>query len=187
MARTPSTLNLKHGSLLPNFSLRDVLSSRDVSSTQLSGGKSGILVMFICNHCPFVKHIWNPLVSLCNEWVGKGLSVVAINSNDFVAYPDDAPDRMEVEAKMRGFEFPYLVDESQSVAKSFDAACTPDFFLFNKNGELVYSGQFDDSRPGNDIPPSGKDLSTAVQKLLSGDQSSTPGKASLGCNIKWKS
>ena len=142
--------------------------------------------MFICNHCPYVKHIQSGLADLSRDFVSREVAIVAINSNDVMNYPEDSPERMAEESRAVGYGFPYLVDESQSVARAFRAACTPDFFLFDKNRKLVYRGQFDDSRPGNGIPVTGKDLRAALETLLRGGEISVHQKPSLGCNIKWK-
>jgi thiol-disulfide isomerase/thioredoxin len=142
--------------------------------------------MFICNHCPFVKHLRSALAEFGREYQGKGLSVVAISSNDAVAYPDDSPDLMQDEAKAAGYTFPYLYDETQAVAKAFRAACTPDFFLFDRDGRLAYRGQFDDSRPSNGIPITGADLRAACDAVLADRAVPEPQMPSIGCNIKWK-
>jgi thiol-disulfide isomerase/thioredoxin len=146
-----------------------------------------VLVAFICNHCPFVKHLRAGLAQLARDYQPKGVAFVGINSNDAANYPDDSPAKMKDEAKSAGYLFPYLYDESQAVAKAYRAACTPDFYLFEKNHRLVYRGQFDDSRPGNDLPIAGKDLRAALDAVLSGKPDSSNQKPSIGCNIKWKS
>ena len=145
-----------------------------------------LLVMFICNHCPFVLHIIEPLVEIAKKIQSQGVYVVAINSNDIEAYPEDGPDKMVIFAKKYQFSFPYVFDESQHVAREYQAACTPDFFLFDKEQKLFYRGQLDDSRPGNQSPTDGKDLLQAVQDLLAAKKPPTQQKASIGCNIKWK-
>lgn len=182
MVDTPSTM-LSLGTKLPSFELPDVYgnmhSTRDFETEP-------ILVMFLCNHCPFVKHIIDTLSSKVQDYQDEGLNVVAISSNDIDAYPADSPDKMREFAAAHNFSFPYLYDESQEVAKAYKAACTPDFFLFDTNHNLVYRGQFDDSRPGNDIPVTGKDLSEAVKNLLSDKPVPELQKPSVGCNIKWK-
>ena len=142
--------------------------------------------MFICVHCPFVKHLQNALAELGKEYVDQGLGIVAISANDIENYPDDAPDKMKTMAETLGFNFPFCYDESQEVAKAYTAACTPDFFLFDKDNNLVYRGQFDDSRPGNDIPVTGKDLKAAIEGVLRDRTVDTQQKPSIGCNIKWK-
>jgi len=182
MAATPSTM-LELGTPLPGFSLPDT-SGPTVSSADYNG--QPLLVMFICNHCPFVKHVIAGLSSLAREFQEKGVNVVAVNSNDVAAYPEDAPDRMNAFAAKHGFSFPYLYDESQQVAKLYRAACTPDFFLFDEKGRLVYRGQMDGSRPGNDVPVDGEDLTRAVDALVSGGEIPAEQNPSIGCNIKWR-
>jgi len=183
MAMTPSTM-LELGTPLPSFNLQD-LSGNLVSSTQFQGAP-GLLVVFLCPHCPFVKHIRNDFASFAREYQEKGLSIVAINSNDSIAFPDDTPEGMSREASRAGYTFPYLIDESQEVAKLFRAACTPDFFLFDRDQKLVYRGQFDDSRPRNSIPITGSDLRVAADAALEGRTPTSTQKPSIGCNIKWK-
>ena len=182
MAATPSTM-LELGTPLPGFSLPDT-GGRTVSSADYNG--QPLLVMFICNHCPFVKHVIAGLSSLAREFQEKGVNVVAVNSNDVAAYPEDAPDRMKAFAAKHGFSFPYLYDESQQVAKLYRAACTPDFFLFDEKGRLVYRGQMDGSRPANDVPVDGEDLTRAVDALVSGGEIPAEQNPSIGCNIKWR-
>jgi len=184
MARTPSTM-LELGTKLPAFSLPDAVSGRTVSSKEIAGPK-GLLVTFICNHCPFVKHVLKEIGRVARDSSGKGVGVVAINSNDVAAYPDDAPDKMKALASSEGWTFPYLFDESQQTAKSFRAACTPDFFLFDDAGTLVYRGQLDDSRPGNESPVNGRDLRAAIEAVVAGRPVAADQKPSIGCNIKWK-
>jgi hypothetical protein len=140
----------------------------------------------MCNHCPYVKHIREKLVEKVRTFQDQGITVVAINSNDFNAHPDDSPENMSIDAKTHGYSFPYLVDEGQQVAKVYGAACTPDFFLFNNELRLVYRGQFDNARPGNSEPVTGDDLSSAVDQLLAGKSISVEQRPSMGCNIKWK-
>jgi peroxiredoxin len=147
---------------------------------------SALLVMFICNHCPFVKHLRGELVKLANDYQARGVAVVAINSNDWSTYPDDSPEMMGKEAQQYGYPFAYLYDETQEVAKAYQAACTPDFFLFDADRRLAYRGQLDDSRPGNQEPVSGKDLRAALNALLEGKNISDQQRPSLGCNIKWR-
>jgi thiol-disulfide isomerase/thioredoxin len=144
------------------------------------------LVMFICNHCPFVKHVADELARIGRDYGDRGVAVYAINSNDVENYPADAPDKMKQEAKLRGYLFPYLLDGDQDTAKAYRAACTPDFFLFDGGQKLVYRGQLDDSRPSNSVPVDGRDLRTALDAVLGGKQVSTVQKPSIGCNIKWK-
>jgi thiol-disulfide isomerase/thioredoxin len=147
---------------------------------------SALLVMFICNHCPFVKHVRDELVKLSNDYRPRGVAVVAVNSNDWSTYPDDSPEMMEKEAREYGYPFAYLYDETQEVARAYRAACTPDFYLFGARQELVYRGQLDDSRPGNGVPVSGRDLRAALDALLAGEPGPAEQKPSLGCNIKWR-
>ncbi|MFN7954531.1 MAG: thioredoxin family protein [bacterium] len=184
MAATPSSM-LALGTPAPPFALPDAVTGRSVSNADFVGAPA-LLVMFICNHCPYVKHVRSVLASLGSEYQAKGVAVVAINSNDFAAYPDDSPDNMREEARAAGYTFPYLVDESQAVARAYQAACTPDFFLFDRDAKLVYRGQLDASRPGNTVPPSGADLRAALDAVLAGRPAPADQKPSLGCNIKWK-
>jgi peroxiredoxin len=184
MARTESVM-LALGTSAPEFSLPDVVSGRTVDS-QSAAGPKGLLVMFICRHCPFVKHQEKGLAQLGRDYDGKGVGMVAICSNDAVNYPDDAPESLAEQAREVGFVFPYLYDETQEVARAYDAACTPDFFLFDHDLKLVYRGQFDDSRPGGGIPVTGKDLRNAMDALLAGAPIHPIQKPSLGCGIKWK-
>lgn len=184
MALTPSTM-MPLGNTAPDFSLPDTISGKTLSLQQLKGTK-GTLVMFICNHCPYVKHIKDALAKLGKDYQDSGISIIAINANDAVNYPDDAPDKMTAFAKQNGFVFPYLYDESQAVAKAYAAACTPDLFLFDASLKCVYRGQFDDSRPGNDIPVTGKDLRAAMDAVLAGKTVDAKQTPSIGCNIKWK-
>ena len=171
------------GSEMPSFELPDP-SGQTYQSSSVSG--TPLLVMFICNHCPYVKHIRPRLAEVTKDLAGKGLAVVGINSNDADLYPDDSPEAMRAEAEEYGYTFPYLVDEDQSVAKAFRAACTPDLFLFDSNGRLAYRGQFDGSRPKNDIPVTGEDLVAAAEAVLEGRPVPEDQRPSIGCNIKWK-
>nr|WP_010131742.1 thioredoxin family protein [Microbulbifer agarilyticus] len=182
MALTPSSM-IPLGTPMPAFTLPNA-DGTPIDSRAFSG--KPLLVMFICNHCPFVKHIADALATFGQETMPKGLGVVAINSNDFASYPEDSPAKMREEIALRGYGFEYLVDEEQSVAKAFDATCTPDFFLFDAEGKLVYRGQFDDSSPGNDAPVNGRDLHAAVDAVLAGKEPVQDQVASIGCNIKWK-
>lgn len=175
---------LELGTSLPSFTLPDI-EGRLVSSDQFAD-ITALLVVFICPHCPVVRHIRNELARLGNEYQKKGLAIVAINSNDPVSFPDDDREGMKKEISEAGYTFPYLVDNSQDVAKAFRAACTPDFFLFDRNRQLVYRGQFDDSRPRNNVPLTGSDLRAAVDAVLQGHAPSPEQKPSVGCNIKWK-
>jgi peroxiredoxin len=183
MARTPSTM-LALGTQLPAFSLPDVTSRFTVADASLIGKIS--VVAFICNHCPFVMHLKKELAEFGRFCQREGVSMVAISSNDVGTHPMDGPDAMAEDAKAQGYVFPYLYDETQEVAHAFDAACTPDFFVFDAEGKLAYRGQFDSSRPGNDVPVTGEDLYAAVRALLAGQQPSPEQKPSIGCNIKWK-
>lgn len=184
MVATESTMQ-ELGNAMPNFELLDVSSNKQlVSSEQLAGNP--VLVMFICNHCPYVIHIAEPLSVLANEFQAAGCGVVAISSNDVVNYPQDGPEKMQNFASQYGFKFPYCYDESQQVAQEFAAACTPDFFLYDREHKLVYRGQFDASRPGNAEPVSGSDLRAALQAVMSDMPVAEQQIPSIGCNIKWK-
>jgi thiol-disulfide isomerase/thioredoxin len=169
----------------PEFELPDVISGKTFSVQELRG-KDGILVMFICRHCPFVKHLERGLAQLGRDYAKHPIGIVAISSNDVEMYPEDAPASLKQQAKEIGFSFPYLYDETQEVAQAFDATCTPDFFLFDKSHRLVYRGQFDDSRPGNGIAVTGEDLRRAIDAVLQGTPVSADQRPSLGCSIKWK-
>lgn len=184
MARTPSNM-LALGTIAPDFSLYDTISKQELSLSDLKGDK-GTVVMFICNHCPFVIHVNSEIVAIANTYQAKGMSFIAISSNDVINYPQDGPDLMYEHAKENNYPFPYLYDETQEIAKAYDAACTPDFYLFNEDSKLVYRGQLDDSRLGNGIPLTGNDLRNAIDSLLSEKPISTNQKPSIGCNIKWK-
>lgn len=173
------------GTKAPDFNLPDTVSGNTYSFDDLSSDK-GTVVMFICNHCPYVIHVNDQLVSIANEYKEKGVAFVAISSNDVENYPADSPDKMGMLAKELAYPFPYLYDESQEVAKSYDAACTPDFYLFNGSKELVYRGRLDSSTPGNGNPLTGEDLRNALNTILSGGNPIEPQIASMGCNIKWK-
>jgi len=183
MAQTPSTM-IPLGTPAPPFSLPDP--SGKVFRLEDFPDAQALLVMFICNHCPFVKHLRQPLADFAKEYQQRGVAIVAINSNDVANYPDDSPEKMAEESRLAGYTFPYLFDETQEVAKAYDAACTPDFFLYDKDRKLVYRGQFDDSRPGSDIPVTGKDLRAALDAVLAGQPVPQDQKPSIGCNIKWK-
>ncbi|MBA4106095.1 MAG: thioredoxin family protein [Pirellula sp.] len=183
MARTPSTM-LPLGTAAPDFKLMNV-DGREVALADFAG-KPALLVMFMCNHCPFVVHVADELARLGAEYIGRGVAVVGINSNDTATHPADSPERMVAEAEDRGYAFPYLFDETQAVAKAYRAACTPDFFLFDQDRKLVYRGQLDDSRPGSGVPVTGKDLRAALDATLAGAVPISEQRASLGCNIKWK-
>lgn len=173
------------GTKAPDFELWDTVSEKNLSLKAIHGNK-GTVIMFICNHCPFVIHV-NPKISeLAREYQAKGIGFIAISSNDVVNFPQDAPHLMKEKAKEEGYTFPYLYDETQEVARAYDAACTPDLYLFDADLELVYRGQLDDSRPGNGIPLSGNDLKDAMDALLEGNTIDPNQKPSIGCNIKWK-
>lgn len=183
MAQTLSTM-LELGTTAPDFRLPDIngkLVSRDDFKSA-----SALLVMFVCNHCPYVKHIQAGLVQLAKDYQPKGVAIVAISSNDAEKYPDDSPAKMQDEARTAGYTFPYLYDATQTVAKAYRAACTPDFFLFDKNFKLAYRGQFDAARPKNAEPVTGKDMRAALDALLAGRTPSVDQVPSVGCNIKWK-
>ncbi|WJJ95959.1 thioredoxin family protein [Algibacter luteus] len=184
MARTPSNM-LPLGTKAPNFSIIDSISNKVLCLDDLKGIK-GTVIMFICNHCPFVIHVNSELVKVANTYADKGISFVAISSNDAINYPQDSPEKMKIHAKNEGYPFPYLYDETQEVAQAYDAACTPDLYVFDDKLELVYRGQLDDSRPGNGIPLTGKDLRHALDCLIEGKENKTEQKPSIGCNIKWK-
>ncbi len=184
MAAVESTM-LELGTKAPQFSLTDTITGETVTLDDYKGNKA-LLVMFICNHCPYVKHIKNALVDYATDYLPKGVGVVAISSNDVENYPDDSPENMKEDAETFGYPFPYLYDETQEVAKKYKAACTPDFFLFDERLELVYRGQFDDSRPKNDKPVTGKDLREATDLVLAGKDVPEEQIPSIGCNIKWK-
>ena len=172
------------GTVAPNFLLMDTVSGNYVSLDQLKSERATV-IMFICNHCPFVIHVNPELVRIANEYKSKGVSFIAISSNDVDMHPDDGPDQMRLVAKVLQFPFPYLYDKRQEVAKAYDAACTPDFYVFDGEDKLCYRGRLDDSRPGNNIPLSGSDLRAAIDAVLEG-QSVDNQSPSLGCNIKWK-
>ncbi|MCB0474618.1 MAG: thioredoxin family protein [Flavobacteriaceae bacterium] len=184
MANTPSNM-LPLGTTAPYFQLPDTVYGAMESLVELKGNKATV-VMFICNHCPFVLHVNDELVSIANAYIRKGVSFIAISSNDVEKYPQDAPNLMKEQALKLMYPFPYLYDESQEVAKAYDAACTPDIYLFDEHLKLVYRGQLDDSRPGNGIPVTGKDLRHALDCLLEGIENTEPQKPSIGCNIKWR-
>ena len=183
MVKTASTM-LKLGTKAPPFELVNV-DGRTVSLSDFRG-KPVLVVMFICNHCPFVKHIAGELARFGADYQQKGAAIVAVNSNDTSAYPDDSPERMVHEAEQRGYVFPYLYDDEQEVAKAYHAACTPDFFIFDGQQQLVYRGQFDSSRPGNGVAVTGEDLRRAVDAVLAKQPVPQPQKPSIGCNIKWR-
>lgn len=184
MARTPSNM-LPLGTKAPDFKLFDTVSQKALNLESLKGEK-GTVVMFICNHCPFVIHVNDQLVKTAKSYQEKGIAFIAISSNDVINYPQDGPDKMREQASNLNYPFPYLYDETQEVAKAYDAACTPDIYLFDSNLLLVYRGQLDASRPENGIPVSGEDLHHAMDCLLDGTSNNRSQMPSIGCNIKWK-
>ncbi len=184
MVRTLSTM-LPLGTTAPEFQLRDVVSGKTISLDTFSDSKA-LLVMFICRHCPFVKHVQQELAKIGRDYSDRPLGIVAISANDAENYPDDAPESLQEMAKELGFNFPLCYDETQETSKTYTAACTPDFFLFDGDRALAYRGQLDDSRPSTDTPVTGKDLRNAIDSLLAGETVNPEQKPSLGCNIKWK-
>ena len=184
MARTPSTM-VTLGTKAPDFLLPDTVSEKQLSLNEIKG-ETATMIMFICNHCPFVKHVNEELVKLGNDYKNKGIGFVAINSNDVINHPNDSPELMTQVAKELKYPFPYLYDESQETAKAYNAACTPDFFIYDKDLRLVYRGQLDDSRPGNEIPVTGKDIRQALDRLINNEPVPPEQRPSIGCNIKWK-
>ena len=184
MAETPSTM-VELGTVAPEFSLPDVVSGQTVSLNTFAGRKA-LLVMFICPHCPFVKHVQEELARVGRDYSDRNVGIVAISSNDAESYPEDSPPRLKEMAERLGFRFPFCYDESQEIAKAYDAACTPDFFLFDASRKLVYRGQLDGSRPGNGIPVTGIDLRSALDAVLSDLAVNRNQRPSMGCNIKWK-
>lgn len=186
MALTESTMGLEIGAAAPEFALPDVVTGKIVRRDDFHGQK-GLLVMFICTHCPYVKHVEKGLSALGMDYDAEPVSIVAISSNDAANFPDDNPQGLKRQAQNLGFRFPYLYDETQAVAKAFKAACTPDFFLFDGDFKLVYRGEFDRSRPGNGVPVTGESLRSALDAVLAGKAPSDEQRPSIGCNIKWKS
>lgn len=184
MALTPSNM-MPLGTVAPPFNLLDTVSGHSMSLEDVRGQKC-TLVMFICNHCPFVKHIEAGLAALGKSYQGEGIGLVAISSNDIEQYPDDGPEAMTLNAKEKGYPFPYLFDSDQAIAKAYDATCTPDFFLFDGQLKCVYRGQLDESRPNNGIEVTGEDLRAAIDAVLAGTPVTSEQKPSMGCNIKWK-
>jgi peroxiredoxin len=184
MAATETT-RIPLGFKAPEFTLPDTVSGKDLSLKDVKGEKATV-VMFICNHCPYVKHVNKQLVSLANDYIPKGISFVAISSNDVVNYPEDSPELMKETAAQEHYPFPYLYDETQETAKAYHAACTPDFSIFDKDLVCVYRGQLDDSRPKNGSVSDGKDIRIALDNILSGVPVSVTQFPSMGCNIKWK-
>jgi|ERR1043165_6014148 thiol-disulfide isomerase/thioredoxin len=184
MALTPSNM-IDLETKAPDFKLLDTVTGKPYDLKETKDSKATV-IMFICNHCPYVKHVILELVKLARDYQPKGIAFIAINANDAIAYPEDAPKKMTQLAKQLGFSFPYLYDETQSIAKAYQAACTPDFFIFNKDLLCVYRGQLDGSRPGNKIPVTGKDIRSALDNILQGKPVSPQQEPSMGCNIKWK-
>ncbi len=184
MAETPSKMN-DLGFKAPEFELLDTVSG-DIRSLEELKSPKATVIMFICNHCPFVKHVNAELVRVAEDYIPRGISFIAISSNDADKYPEDGPEKMKVYAERLGYPFPYLYDETQSVAKAYDAACTPDLFVFDGTMNCVYRGQLDDSRPGNNKPVNGNDLRAALDAILAGNPVDPDQKPSIGCNIKWK-
>jgi thiol-disulfide isomerase/thioredoxin len=184
MARTASTM-LPLGTQAPEFSLKDVVGGKKIGLLRSADIKATV-IMFICNHCPYVKHVNKELTKLAKDYQPKGINFIAINSNDIGSYPDDAPDNMKITALNESYPFPYLFDETQEVAKAYQAACTPDFYVFDSQLKLVYRGQLDDSRPGNNVPVTGDSIREALDSVLANRPVSIEQKPSLGCNIKWK-
>ena len=184
MARTPSNM-LPLGTTAPDFKLLDTLSNKQLTLQNLKGSTATI-IMFICNHCPFVIHVNSQISQLAKDYKSKGVNLIAISSNDVENYPDDSPELMKQNAVNQNYTFPYLYDKTQEVAKAYNAACTPDFYVFNKGLKLVYRGQLDNSRPGNNLPVTGEDLRHALDCLLNNKENTSTQKPSIGCNIKWK-
>jgi peroxiredoxin len=182
MVRTASTM-LPLGTSAPKFSLPNI-DGKTVSLADFRG--KPLVVMFICNHCPYVKHVAPEIVRIVSDYSGRGVAFVGISSNDVTSHPEDSPEKMREEAKVQGYQFPYLYDESQEIAKTYQAACTPDIFVFDKEHRLVYRGQMDDSRPKTDKPLNGSDLRAALDAVLAGKNPNELQKPSIGCNIKWK-
>ena len=175
----------KHGTLAPDFNLLNVVTNQVQSLTDLKGEK-GTVVMFICNHCPFVLHVNHELANIANDYLSKGINFIAISSNDIINYPQDGPNQMKKVAETLSYPFPYLYDETQETANAYDAACTPDFYLFDADLKSTYHGQLDDSRPGNSIPVSGNSMREAMDDLLNHGEGIANQKPSIGCSIKWK-
>lgn len=184
MSLTPTT-SIPLGFKAPDFQLPDTVSGKPLGYADIRGEK-GTLVMFICNHCPYVIHVKEELVKLANDYLPKGIGFVAISSNDVANYPADSPELMKKLAISDKFPFPYLYDESQAIAKAYDAACTPDFMMFNEKDSCVYRGRLDASRPGSGVPVTGEDMRNAFDSMLNGEEIAEPHYPSMGCNIKWK-
>lgn len=185
MARTESVM-IPLGTIAPDFNLPDTVSGRNISLQEMKSEKATV-IMFLCNHCPFVKLVNTALVDLANDYLPEGISFVAISSNDVENYPEDSPKNMKMVAEKLAYPFPYLYDETQDVAKAYQAVCTPDFMIFDKDLKCIYRGQLDDARPGNTIPPSGKDIREVMDAILKQEAIPELQKPSIGCNIKWKS
>lgn len=184
MALTPSNM-LPLGTRAPDFILTDTVSGKQLSLQQLKSAIATV-IMFICNHCPYVKHVQQALVTLAQDYQPKNIAFIAISSNDIKNYPDDAPEKMRETAQQFGYPFPYLYDDTQTIAKAYQAACTPDFFIFDHDLKCVYRGQLDESRPGNSIPVTGKDIRAALEAILAKEPVNPEQKPSIGCNIKFK-
>ena len=184
MVLTPTT-NIPLGYQAPNFDLLNPLTGQKISLSELKSDKATVIV-FMCNHCPYVVHILEGLIKLANDYLSKGVSIIGINSNDILNYPDDSPEKMVSLIKENNIPFPYLFDETQEIAKAYHAACTPDFSVFNKKMECVYRGQLDDSRPGNNAPVTGSDIRRVLDSILANTEIASVQKPSVGCNIKWK-
>ena len=178
------TAQIPLGFIAPDFRLLDVVKNKEVELSELIGERATV-VMFICNHCPYVKHIFDGLVQLGNDYLDESISFIAISSNDVINYPDDGPVKMKELAIRLNFPFPYLYDDTQNVAKAYHAECTPDFSIFDKDAKCVYRGQLDDSRPGNEIPVTGNDIRMALDAMCQGINVNTHQKPSIGCSIKW--
>jgi peroxiredoxin len=184
MAAVPSNM-LALGTVAPDFTLPDTVSGKRMSLAALRSDVATV-IMFICNHCPYVKHVNQELARLAQDYQPRGVAFVAISSNDVAAYPADAPEQMKLVAEEQGYSFPYLYDETQEVARTYQAACTPDFYIFDGELKLVYRGQLDDARPRNDVPVTGKDVRAALDAILAGEPVAAEQRPSIGCNIKWK-
>ncbi len=184
MALTLSTM-MPLGTAAPDFTLPEPLTQKQISLSDIQGNKA-TLIVFICNHCPYVKHVEEGLIAFARDYLPQGLGMAAICSNDAVNFPEDSPEKIALQAKSKHYPFPYLYDETQQVAKHYNAACTPDFFLFDADLKCIFRGQFDESRPGNQIPVTGHDLRQALDACLSGEAVSEVQHPSIGCNIKWK-
>lgn len=184
MALTESQM-IGLGQQLPDFDLLDVITNQQLSNNDVKN--KNVLIMFICNHCPYVKHVWHEFARLEKDYENKGIKILAVNSNDIINYPQDAPEHMKKLHQDMQWSFPFLLDEKQSFAKALQAACTPDFYIFDTEHKLQYRGQLDDSRPGNDVNVSGQDIRKALDKVIQGEALDEEQKPSIGCNIKWKS